>query len=387
MYQFTPENITELKENEIFVFGSNTLGNHAGGAARLAAEKFGAIIGKGDGLQGRSYAIPTLNENMQKVKLDYLSEKLELFSDFTKWNSDKLFLVTKIGLGIAGFTVEELKPLFDAIYFPDNVILPEEFKRPIKGVKAFNPGMRCLGFQYSENTEFKENSSPVACKLGFHFCENPLDTLSYYPDLTNNEYAEVEALGTIDMDSDKVSTNHIRIGAKLQLSGFIKAIIYFIFKRIWWANTMPATDSGDDARIGSSGYAAQIGSSGNDARIGSSGNYAQIGSSGNYAQIGSSGNAARIGSSGNYAQIGSSGDDARIGSSGYAARIVLEGECSVASAIGNKAMIKGKIGSWITLAEYDGDGKVLFVKSARIDGVELKEDTFYQLINEEFKKI
>ena len=65
--EFTPENIQELKENQIFVFGSNMNGNHAGGAARLAVEKFGAIMGQAEGLQGQSYAIPTLNEDMEKV--------------------------------------------------------------------------------------------------------------------------------------------------------------------------------------------------------------------------------------------------------------------------------------------------------------------------------
>lgn len=65
--ELTPENIQELKENQIFVFGSNMNGNHAGGAARLAVEKFGAIMGQAEGIQGQSYAIPTLDKDMQKV--------------------------------------------------------------------------------------------------------------------------------------------------------------------------------------------------------------------------------------------------------------------------------------------------------------------------------
>lgn len=65
--KFTPENIQELKENQVFVFGSNMNGNHAGGAARLAVEKFGAIMGQAEGLQGQSYAIPTLDKDMEKV--------------------------------------------------------------------------------------------------------------------------------------------------------------------------------------------------------------------------------------------------------------------------------------------------------------------------------
>ena len=151
--------------------------------------------------------------------------------------------------------------------------------------------------------------------------------------------------------------------------------------------------SGDNAKIGSSGDAAQIGSSGDNARIGSSGNYAQIGSSGdnarigssgNSAQIGSSGNSAQIGSSGYYAQIGSSGDYAQIGSSGEAAQIDSTGSDAVIAAIGRNTIAKAKKGSWLTLAEYNDDGIVRFVKTEYVDGEIIKEDVFYTLYNKKF---
>ncbi|MCM1003616.1 MAG: hypothetical protein NC408_04670, partial [Candidatus Gastranaerophilales bacterium] len=132
------------------------------------------------------------------------------------------------------------------------------------------------------------------------------------------------------------------------------------------------------ARIGSSGYSAQIGSSGSSARIGSSGAFARIGSSGDYAQIGSSGDFARIGSSGDYAQIGSSGGSAQI---------EVAGNKSVAAAIGYKAIAKGCKGTWITLAEYDRSGKVVFVKTEQIDGERLKENIFYTLYNKTFHEV
>jgi hypothetical protein len=111
--------------------------------------------------------------------------------------------------------------------------------------------------------------------------------------------------------------------------------------------------SGHYARIGSSGYYARIGSSGHYARIGSSGYSAQIGSSGYSAQIGSSGDSAQIGSSGDYAQIGSSGYSAQIGSSGYSARIDASGENNVVASAGINARVKGAIGTWISVAEFD----------------------------------
>ena len=146
--------------------------------------------------------------------------------------------------------------------------------------------------------------------------------------------------------------------------------------------------SGDYAQIGSSGYSAKIGSSGYSAKIGSSGYYAQIGSSGDSAQIGSSGYSAKIGSSGNSAKIGSSGYYAKIGSSGYYAQINSTGNNAVVAGIGYRTIIKAKIGSWITLAEYDpnDDYKPVSVKSAQIDGKKLKADTYYILLNKKFQE-
>ena len=163
--------------------------------------------------------------------------------------------------------------------------------------------------------------------------------------------------------------------------------------------------SGDRAQIGSSGYRAQIGSSGDGAQIGSSGDRAQIGSSGDgaqigssgyRAQIGSSGYGAQIGSSGDRAQIGSSGDGAQIGSSGYGAQIDISGDNSICFACGYKSLVRGKEGSWISLAEYrrndEGNWIPVFAKSAQIgnkdykdvDGNILNSDTYYILWNKEF---
>ena len=87
--KFTPELIEQLNENEVFVFGSNKAGNHAGGAARTAVEKFGAVMGQGEGIQGQSYAIPTLDENMEKVSLDDLQQSLFRFCQYAEKESEK----------------------------------------------------------------------------------------------------------------------------------------------------------------------------------------------------------------------------------------------------------------------------------------------------------
>ena len=120
--QFTPDFITELKENEIFVFGSNLQGMHGGGAARLAYDKFGAIWGQGVGLQGQSYGIPTMHGGVDAIK-PYVDE----FIEFAKSHPELTFLVTRIGCGIAGFRDEEIAPLFKECIEMENVCLPRSF--------------------------------------------------------------------------------------------------------------------------------------------------------------------------------------------------------------------------------------------------------------------
>ena len=122
--EFTPDRIAELKDNEIFVFGSNLAGAHGGGAAWLAYQRFGAVWGQGVGLQGRSYGIPTMHGGVEAIK-PYVDE----FIDFSRQHPELRFLVTRIGCGIAGFVPAEIAPLFADVIDLDNVILPEDFVR------------------------------------------------------------------------------------------------------------------------------------------------------------------------------------------------------------------------------------------------------------------
>lgn len=119
----TPEVITQLKPNEVFVFGSNSAGLHAAGAARAAGERFGAVWGVGEGLRGHSYAIPTMEG------LPALGAAVARFLSFAIDHPGMRFLVTKIGTGIAGHTVAEVAPFFAGA--PVNVVLPREFEDAI----------------------------------------------------------------------------------------------------------------------------------------------------------------------------------------------------------------------------------------------------------------
>lgn len=119
--RITPEYISELRPDEIFVFGSNVRGKHYGGAAAFAVGRFGAIMGQGEGLQGHSYAIPTMEG------MDNMRAAVERFVAFAKEHPELSFLVTPIGCGIAGYTPEEVAPLFAEAMNLDNVHLPEPF--------------------------------------------------------------------------------------------------------------------------------------------------------------------------------------------------------------------------------------------------------------------
>lgn len=124
---FTPNWIKQLKENEIFVFGSNLGGMHGGGAARAAMDHYGAVWGQGVGLQGQSYAIPTMHGGVDVIK-PYVDE----FVTFARQHPELRFLVTRIGCGIAGFAVEEIAPLFADAIDDENIILPEDFVKVIE---------------------------------------------------------------------------------------------------------------------------------------------------------------------------------------------------------------------------------------------------------------
>ena len=124
---YTPENITNLDPDDIFVFGSNLEGMHMGGAARVAYDKFGAVWGQGVGLQGQSYAIPTMQGGVETIK-PYVDDFIRLARE---WDQNT-FYVTRIGCGIAGFTDEDIAPLFDEAYDLYNVRLPKSFAEIIE---------------------------------------------------------------------------------------------------------------------------------------------------------------------------------------------------------------------------------------------------------------
>ena len=208
----------------------------------------------------------------------------------------------------------------------------------MKGYKAFGKGMVCRGKQYEENKIFEEDEAKV-CQKGMHFCKRPLDVLDYYPlvdeDGNMTEFAEVEALDKpVTDDNEKYCSKKLKIGAKISFAKLVQADINFESDKT--KDTKTKTTSKNNAQIGSSGYSARI---------------------------------------------GSSGDSSQICSSGK--------NCVICCA-GNGCKAKGKIGSWITLSDWEyvnGELTPICVKTEKIDGERIKEDTFYMLKNGEFVEV
>ena len=310
----------------------------------------------------------------------------------------------------------------------------------MKGYKAFNKDMTCSPNgnkqQYKEGETYEFPEIKI-CENGAHFCENPLDLLSYY-DLCDSVFCDVESLGDIERHLDnndnpvdsKIVTNKIKIGARLDLKGFIEAGVNYVLnvcKEISSGNdsqnassgyNSQNASSGNDSKNASSGYNSKNASSGNDSqnassgynsknassgyksqnassgygsKNASSGDWSKNASSGDKSQNASSGNDSQNASSGDNSQNASSGDNSQNASSGYKSQIEMTGKYNVGASIGIDNKIKGIKGNWITLAEYKYDAKEnatipVCVKSAQIDGINLKENVWYKLIDGEFKE-
>ena len=200
------------------------------------------------------------------------------------------------------------------------------------GYKGFGKGLVCRGKQYAENTIFEEPEA-VVCEKGMHYCKNPFDVLDHY-DLVNsdgsfNEFATVEPLAEEKTnDNKKYCTTKLKIGAKFNFSGFIKACVDFVIEK-----TKCEEFESDDSE--------------------------------NSAKIGSSGNSAKIDSSGMYAVVMCAGHD---------------------------CVARAKKGSFITLAEWKYDDEIgmyipVHVKTRKVDGKHIKEDTYYRLEDGKFVEV
>ena len=268
----------------------------------------------------------------------------------------------------------------------------------MKACKGFDKNLRCRGFQYEVGGEYTEETAEL-CNRGPHACENPLDTLRYYrPGDSRYCEVEIEDNGQRSSYDSKVCGKHIKIGAEIGLKGVINAGVRFVFDKCesateenasgWRGNAAASGDSGNAAASGRSGNAAASGDSGNAAASGWRGNAAASGDLGNAAASGERGNAAASGERGNAAASGDSGNAAASGERGTAVATGEQGSSSangeqcLAVAWGKDSRAKGKLGTWLVVTEYDS-GMILNAKLVQVDGLTVKEETWYTLKNGE----
>ena len=151
---YTPDNVTELAENEVFVFGSNLAGSHGGGAAKLAREKFGAVSGKGIGHYGQSYAIPTKDKNIETLPLDVIGTHVRDFCLYARNNPSLKFILTEIGCGLAGYSAKDIAPIFSRLFVPANVTIPKSFES-IEIAEGEVGVLRCVRKDFTSRDRFQ----------------------------------------------------------------------------------------------------------------------------------------------------------------------------------------------------------------------------------------
>ena len=152
--RITPSQVNILADGEIFVFGSNFQGRHMGGAARVAQEEYGAVWGIGEGLQGQSYAITTMEG------LENLAPAVQRFTSFAKQHQELKFFVTAIGCGIAGYRADEIAPFFlNAAYLP-NVYLPLSFWKVIMDIPRADESVRTFAQSVLDVCRYAHRNNP-----------------------------------------------------------------------------------------------------------------------------------------------------------------------------------------------------------------------------------
>jgi hypothetical protein len=209
----------------------------------------------------------------------------------------------------------------------------------MKGFKGFDKDLKCQGFQYEIGKEYEHKGTVRCCYSGFHFCENPLDVLSYYGLGKGNRYCEVEGSGEESRAGDgdsKVATSKIRIGPEIGLKGIIQGAVRFVFER---AKTTPdaAATTGEGANAATTGEGANAATTGEGANAATTGYRANAATTGNYANAATTGYRANAATTGNYANAATTGYCANAATTGNYANAATTGYCADAATTGEGA--------------------------------------------------
>ncbi len=320
----------------------------------------------------------------------------------------------------------------------------------MRGYKGFDKNMKCRGFQYEFEKTYETDSVEI-CSKGFHFCENPLDVLDYYTildsDAKNQTFAEILAEKDITPKDNKRACSKITIGAKLDIKGLIKASVDFMFEtnkavkvkdfsklsssgassklaasgdnsqlaasgaysQLAASGTYSLlASSGTSSKLAASGASSKLAASGTFSQLAASGTYSQLASSGTYSQLAASGDSSQLAASGDNSQLAASGDSSQLAASGDNSQLASSGTYSQLAASGDNSQLAASgtysvvagigidntamavKGCWIVLAEWVIENNKRIpkrVKSAKVDGKKIKENTYYKLDGGKFKEV
>lgn len=248
----------------------------------------------------------------------------------------------------------------------------------MKLYKGFDKNMKCRDFQYEEGETYTHPGTPKLCNKGFHACEVPLDCLKYYAPADGSIYREVEMEGVTDEhgDDSKRVGKVIKIGAKLSIRDLVRLSIEIFKKK---TEGSPDATSENFSTAATSGDFSTAATSGDESTAATSGFKSTAATSGDFSTAASSGFKSTAATSGDESTAATSGDKSTAATSGGYSTAVVEGKESIALAGGSKSMAKGAFGCWLVLAERDNEGHILGVKAVKVDGVQIKPDTFYIL--------
>ena len=296
----------------------------------------------------------------------------------------------------------------------------------MKAYKGFNEDLRCRDFQYEVGKEYEENRAEL-CECGFHACENPIDVFNYYPP-ADSRYCEVELSDVADEESSdsKRCGKRIKINAEIGIKGIVDAFVKFTLNRVDWKkeksnNTgdwSAATNTGNQSAATNTGYQSAATNTGDWSAATNTGYQSAATNTGYQSVATNTGNRSVATNTGYQSAATNTGDWSAATNTGYQSAATntgyqsvatntgnrsvatntgnrsaatVEGKESIAIATGIKGRAKGAWGCYIVLAEWKRDerGKwhIMDVKSAKVDGENIKADTFYMLKNGEFKEV
>ena len=261
--------------------------------------------------------------------------------------------------------------------------------------------MTCRGFQYKEGNTYTMDDEPECYENGFHFCEYPLDCLNYY-DARESVYHKVEATGKIDKENDgddtKIATNEIKIGARLSWRDIAEASIEFVMKHAKKggkgankrADKSVSSNTGYKSVSSNTGDKSVSSNTGDNSVSSNTGNYSVSSNTGNYSVSSNTGYKSVSSNTGYKSVSSNTGNYSVSSNTGDNSVSKNTGKNGIASSLGVYGRASGKVGTWLVLAEWIEKGweyELKEVKTIKVDGKKIKEDTLYQLIDGKFVEV